>query len=63
MHHENHFTGSNRPFCSYRPSMAQLIGGADRIQTRGPAPGGVPQASSLLIAWAPTTPKPLPLWI
>jgi hypothetical protein len=26
------------------PAMAQLIGGADRIQTRGPGPGGVPQA-------------------
>jgi hypothetical protein len=26
------------------PTMAQLVGGADRIQTRGPANGGVPQA-------------------
>ena len=26
------------------PAVAQLIGGPDRIQTRGPAPGGVPQA-------------------
>ena len=26
------------------PTMAQLVGGADRIQTRGPATGGVPQA-------------------
>ena len=26
------------------PAVAQLIGGADRIQTRGPGPGGVPQA-------------------
>ena len=26
------------------PALAQLIGGADRIQTRGPGPGGVPQA-------------------
>jgi len=25
------------------PAMAQLIGGADRIQTRGPGPGGVPE--------------------
>jgi hypothetical protein len=26
------------------PAVAQLVGGADRIQTRGPATGGVPQA-------------------
>jgi hypothetical protein len=26
------------------PAIAQLVGGADRIQTRGPGPGGVPQA-------------------
>jgi hypothetical protein len=26
------------------PAVAQLVGGPDRIQTRGPAPGGVPQA-------------------
>src|SRR5208282_6020129 len=26
------------------PAAAQLVGGADRIQTRGPAPGDVPQA-------------------
>ena len=26
------------------PAMAQLVGGADRIQSRGPGPGGVPQA-------------------
>ena len=27
------------------PALAQLVGGADRIQTRGPGPGGVPQAT------------------
>ena len=27
------------------PTMAQLVGGADRIQARGPGPGGVPQVT------------------
>ena len=31
--------------CLAVPAVAQLVGGADRIQTRGPGPGGVPQVT------------------
>jgi hypothetical protein len=38
-------------------ALAQLEGGADRIPTRGPGPGGVQQATFFV-----TTPRASPRW-